>query len=83
MVTYKISLKRELTLKIEQKKYYNNVGKIYPTFFFIAFNIKMHIYTLYFANPRIINVTLLLWFSIISSICFVYRHCLVNFLMHK
>ena len=54
MVAYEINLKRELTLKIEQIRY-NPIGRIYLTFIYFPFNIKMHIYSLSFTNPRIIN----------------------------
>ena len=33
MAAYEINLKREFTWNIEQRKSYNNVGRIYPTLF--------------------------------------------------
>ena len=33
MAAYEINLKRELTLKSEQRKQYNHIGRIYPTLF--------------------------------------------------
>ena len=45
MAAYRIIAKREFTLKIEQRKSYNNVGRIYPALLLFLSTLKC-IYTL-------------------------------------
>ena len=53
MAAYEINLKREVTLKIKEINII--IFVVIIQHYLIPFNIKMHIYSLSFTNPQIIN----------------------------